>query len=173
MKWNITEIEKKKFIKFDEKLNLTEALKTRSNEILDCQIISANGQISYEDSLYLLEYQLETVVTLPSSRSLAPVKFPLDVHIFEQFSSENSNETEENLIISLETDEISLDDSILDNILLEIPLQILTEEEKLSDELPSGNKWKVISEEEYQKQQEDKKAEKSPFAGLSGLFDEE
>ena len=73
--------------------------------------------------------------------------------------------------IVLDKDIISLDESVTDNILLEIPLQILAENEE-AEELPSGKFWSVLSEEDYAKQQEDKKEEKkSPFDGLNGLFD--
>ena len=44
---------------------------------------------------------------------------------------------------------IDLDESVEDNILLSIPIQVLTEEEQNSQEMPSGNDWEVISEEAY------------------------
>ncbi|HFH9692876.1 TPA: YceD family protein, partial [Streptococcus pyogenes] len=62
--------------------------------------------------------------------------------------------------------------SIVDNILLAIPLQVLTEEEKKSKELPAGQNWAVLTEEDYQCLKEEKQKENNPFASLQGLFDE-
>lgn len=52
-------------------------------------------------------------------------------------------------IILLDKPTIDLDESVEDNILLSIPIQVLTEEEQNSQEMPSGNDWEVISEEAY------------------------
>jgi uncharacterized protein len=45
-------------------------------------------------------------------------------------------------------------------------------EDEENEEMPVGKFWSVLSEEDFAKQQEEKKVEKkSPFAGLDGLFD--
>ncbi|MFC4651577.1 YceD family protein [Lactococcus nasutitermitis] len=177
MKWSLNELTKKKLIEFDEKLDLTENLKARSEEILDATVAEVVGQIAYDKGLYLLDYQLSITLTLPSSRTLKPVEYPLSVIVNEIFASldelkkfENIDETD--FIIPLEKDLIFLDESVADNILLEIPLQILAENEKNSKDLPQGKFWSVLTEEEYKKQKEEKIEEKkSPFSGLDGLFD--
>ena len=60
-----------------------------------------------------------------------------------------------------------------DNILLNIPIKVLTAEEEAGQGFVSGNDWQIMTEEEYQAQQAVKKEENSPFAGLQGLFDGE
>ena len=83
----------------------------------------------------------------------------------------NQELLDNDLIIILDKDLISLDESITDNLLLEIPLQIFAEDEE-AEELPAGKFWSVLSEEDYAKQQEEKLEEKkSPFDALNGLFD--
>ncbi|HFH9688148.1 TPA: DUF177 domain-containing protein, partial [Streptococcus pyogenes] len=79
---------------------------------------------------------------------------------------------EDNLVLVLDKDAINLEESIVDNILLAIPLQVLTEEEKKSKELPAGQNWAVLTEEDYQCLKEEKQKENNPFASLQGLFDE-
>lgn len=177
MKWSINEIQKKKIIEFKEALDLTANLKARSSEILDAEPVQVTGQVAYDDGLYLLDYELQTVLTLPSSRSLKPVSFPMTVFVNEVFSSvENLKGDVEfvdaDLIIPLEKDLISCDESVEDNILLEIPLQILAEDEQSYTDLPTGKFWSVISEDSYEaKKAEQKEEKKSPFASLDGLFD--
>ena len=172
MKWSLNELTKKKQIKFDEQLDLREELKQRSTEILDCQVIEAKGEVTYDDDLFYLDYQIKTILTLPSSRSLKPVEYPIELFVNEIFSTrENPDLLDNDLIIVLDHDTINLDESVTDNILLEIPLQVLAEGEE-SEELPTGKFWSVLSEEEYAKQQEEKIEErKSPFESLNGLFD--
>ena len=98
-------------------------------------------------------------MTLPSTRSLKPVAIPFDFSVDEQFMTpeqfQRRNETiveEEVLIIEGQT--ISLDESVADNLLLAIPLQVLTEEEKQGSAMPSGNDWAVLSEEDFANQKE-------------------
>ncbi|MDQ7189403.1 DUF177 domain-containing protein [Lactococcus lactis] len=176
MKWSLNELTKKKQISFNEELNLRDELLKRSQEILDCQPIEVKGEIAYDDDLFYLDYQIKTVLTLPSSRSLKPVEYPIDLFVNEIFATEeslrgNQELLDNDLIIVLDKDLISLDESITDNLLLEIPLQIFAEDEE-AEELPAGKFWSVLSEEDYAKQQEEKLEEnKSPFDGLNGLFD--
>ncbi|WP_313310004.1 YceD family protein [Lactococcus taiwanensis] len=176
MKWSLNELTKKKQIEFIEKLKLQEILATRSTEVLDSTAVETQGEVSYDDGLFYLNYHLKTVLTLPSSRSLKPVDYPLDVVVSEIFTTQdhlaqNPELLENDLIIVLEKELIDLDESVVDNILLEIPLQILAENEE-NEALPAGKFWSVLTEEDYQRQQEEKKVEKkSPFSGLDGLFD--
>ena len=77
------------------------------------------------------------------------------------------------MILPIEGGKIDLSESVADNILLNIPLKVLTPEEEDGQGFIEGNDWKILSEEEYQAAQAIKKEENSPFAGLQGLFDEE
>src|SRR3712207_4616184 len=79
---------------------------------------------------------------------------------------------DENLVLVLSEGQLDLEESIIDNILLAIPLQVLTEAEKDSQALPTGEDWAVLTEEQYQAQQKEKAKNNNPFAGLQGLFDE-
>ena len=71
-------------------------------------------------------YQLSYDITLPSSRSLEPVTLSFNCLISEtlykrQMLLFQKELVEENLILILDGDTINLDESILDNILLNIP----------------------------------------------------
>ena len=52
-------------------------------------------------------------------------------------------------------------------------MQVLSEEEQVSAEMPSGNHWSVLTEEQYDALQDEKKKANNPFASLGGLFDDE
>ncbi|MBL3716925.1 DUF177 domain-containing protein [Lactococcus garvieae] len=180
MKWSILEVSKKKTIEFEEELDLTAELKQRSEEILDAKPVKIQGQISYDTGIYYLDYTLKAELVLPSSRSLKPVDYLMELSVSEAFTTEaflkeNKDLLDDDMIFTLDEDWISLSESVADNILLEIPLQILSEDEREDGKLPSGKNWTVLSEADYQKQKEEEadKENKSPFADLAGLFSEE
>ncbi|MFX3816585.1 DUF177 domain-containing protein, partial [Streptococcus suis] len=82
-----------------------------------------------------LDYTLEVDLTLPSSRSLKPVEYLMSIAVNEAFTTDeflkkNEDLLDSDIIFTLEADWISLSESVADNILLEIPLQILAEDEK-------------------------------------------
>ena len=174
----ISEIKKNaEGIAFNESLNIKEKLMQRSSEVLDVKAVSVNGIVSYDDGLYLLNYQLDYTITLPSSRSMQPV----DVHqvedvseLFVESADLHSKEdlVKENLALVLEEDVIDLEESAIDNILLTIPMQVLSDEECQSDDMPSGQNWSVMTEEQYEALQDEKKKENNQFSALNGLFED-
>jgi Predicted metal-binding, possibly nucleic acid-binding protein len=174
MRWSLAEIKKHGSINFDEELDLKASLQKRDEDILDISPVRVVGSVSYEDNLYLLIYQATYDITLPSTRSLEPVSLPTKIEVTETFA--DSRITDEMLgqdenILTLDSDAIDLNESVMDNIIIEIPSRVLSKDEEESDELPSGKDWKIMSEEDYNKAKEADKEAKSPFASLDGLFD--
>lgn len=178
MMFSISEIKKNPDgINFNSALEIKEKLIERNKDVLDVKEIFVQGTISYDDGLYLLNYTLDYTITLPSSRSMLPV----DVHQVEEVSEifieavdihAKEDLVRENLVLVLEEDYIDLEESAIDNILLTIPMQVLSEEEQNSDTMPSGNSWSVLTEEQYDALQDKKKKENNPFSALNGLFED-
>ena len=163
---------------FDQELDLLKELQKRNPEILDLKNVTATGRVAYDTGLYVLDYQLAYTIVLASSRSMEPVELQESYPVTEVFaedvqSDEDIEALEEDLILPIEGGKIDLSESVADNILLNIPLKVLTPEEEAGQGFIEGNDWKILSEEEYQAAQAIKKEENSPFAGLNGLFDEE
>ena len=78
----------------------------------------------------------------------------------------------ENLALVLENDFIDLEESAVDNIILTIPMQVLSDEERQSEDMPSGQNWSVMTEDQYEALQNEKKKENNPFSALNGLFED-
>ena len=106
---------------------------------------------------------------------------PVDVHqvedvseLFVESADLHSKEdlVKENLALVLEEDVIDLEESAIDNILLTIPMQVLSDEERQSDDMPSGQNWSVMTEEQYEALQDEKKKENNQFSALNGLFED-
>lgn len=177
MKWSIGELRRYKDepLIISETLDVEKALKQRDSEVLAVQPVQVEGLLTVDGMEYLLHYRLKTVVTVPSSRSLEPVDLPLDIAVDEVFMTRDQwsalEESEEEIIV-LENDLIDLDNSVEDNILLAIPMQVLTEAERNATELPKGNGWEVITEDDFIQQQTESKPQVDPrLAKLSELLD--
>lgn len=156
MKWSLLELNKYKEepLVFSETLYLKEELLQRDDTLLDVSPIKVEGLLAVNKSEYLLHYTIQVTVTVPSSRSLEPVALPMQITVDEVFMTKEQMDTRDERfaaeeIILLDKPTIDLDESVEDNILLSIPIQVLTEEEQNSQEMPSGNDWEVISEEAY------------------------
>ena len=163
---------------FDQELDLLKDLQKRNPEILDLKNVTATGRVAYDTGLYVLDYQLNYTIVLASSRSMEPVELQESYPVTEVFAEDVQSDAdiealEEDLILPIEGGKIDLSESVADNILLNIPLKVLTPEEEAGEGFIEGNDWKILSEEEYQEAQALKKEENSPFAGLQGLFDGE
>lgn len=172
MKWELTEIEKLKSISFDEMLELKNELMARDSNVLNLSVVEVNGTVSYEDGFYDLFFVADYQITVPSTRSLEPVSLNESTTVHEVYVRADSHQdfSEDDFIMVLEDDELSLDEAVADNILLEIPSRVLTDEEKSAEELPAGENWQVLSEEGYEAAREKEKEENSPFKDLDKLF---
>lgn len=162
MKWSLLELKKHQEtpLLFSETLDLKSELMNRDAQILDIAPVVVEGLVTVSNSDYLVHYQVKTVLTLPSSRSLEPVAYEMDFMVDELFMTPEQFQTRSDLItedevLILDTQTLNVSESVADNILLEIPLQVLTEAEKQSNDYPSGDEWGVFSEEDYLKQKEE------------------
>ena len=178
MKWSLQELNKKESVTFDTTFDLSNNLQRREPEILDISPIVVKGRVDAANGIYSLTYAADYILTMPSSRSLTPVEVPMTLNVAELFTTQSYFETHQadldaDVLFILDKDLIDLTESVADNILLEIPLQVLTEAEKETDVLPSGTAWQVLSEETYQQMQaEEEQVDKSTaFSQLDGLFD--
>jgi uncharacterized protein len=181
MKWSLLELNKYKEapLVFSETLDLKLSLQKRDTTLLDVSPIQVEGLLSVNKTEYLLHYTMQVVVTVPSSRSLEPVELPLKMTVDEVFMTEEQLRSKderlpEEEIILLEKPTIDLDESVADNILLSIPLQVLTEAEQNGQAMPKGDDWEVVSEETYlqQKQAQAEQTTDPRLAKLSELFKE-
>lgn len=177
--FHIQDIQKKiDGISFEENLELADELMARNADILAVSPISVVGRVSFEAGFFLLNYQMTYDITLASSRSMEPVVLSESLPVQEVFVADeevlkDQDVVEADLVLVIEEDVIVLSESVADNILLNIPLRVLTPEEAADQNLPSGNSWTVMTEEDYAAKTQKQKEENSPFAQLQGLFDEE
>ena len=182
MKWSLNELQKYRNepLVFSETVDLKKTMMNREKELLDVSPIDLEGTLIVHEKEILLHMVVSLTVTLPSARSLKPVLFPMTVGIDEIYIPPSVTpgptiDNEEETVILLDKDMIDLTDAITDSVLLNLPLQVFTQEEQEGQDMPSGNDWAVISEDEYSSNLETEKSETEDlrFAGLKDLFKDE
>ncbi len=154
MKLSLTELRKNyrhESLKFENTLDLKASLMERyPDEVLDATPAKVSGMASVDANGDILIYaHVSATLTVPSSRSLAPVSLPTDFDMTEFYvdSHEAVNRYEKtDVVIYVDDDEIDVDKAVADNLLLQIPMQILTPAEQSAKSLPEGKGWSVTIE---------------------------
>ncbi|MGT2961186.1 YceD family protein [Streptococcus caballi] len=160
-------------VAFNDDLSIKEELLNRDAGILDIKDVHVVGSVTYDQGLYLLNYKLDYIITLPSSRSMTPVELKESQLIDEIFIAQADVADKKGMVVLvLEGEVIDLAESVIDNILLNVPLQVLTEEEINGDDMPSGANWSVFTESQYDKLRAEKKKADNPFSALDGVFED-
>ena len=112
----------------------------------------------YDDD-YEIEGNLSGVMVLPDDITLDDVLYEFSIDVMENFS-EYDNE-ENNLVIF--QNKLDISDYLWQNILVEVPLKVVSEKSK--NIKLKGNGWRFITESELQDNN------KSPFDELDNKFD--
>lgn len=160
---------------FNETLDLSKDLKARDERVLDVSPVKVKGHIFYDKGLWYTDFDVATNVTVPSTRSLEPVEVEIASHFTEAYQEDPNEELDiddEEMVMDLDEDGINIEQAAADNILLSIPTRVLTEEEAEGNNMPQGQDWQVVSEEEYLEEQ-DKPKPNAEFAKLKDLFKED
>lgn len=137
------------FIAIDEEYSFSKE-ELKGTEVISLDNVKIIGNISKDvlDNLFL-NVEVKGTLVLPCAITLKPVNYPFNIKI-----AENIDELVEENEKSIKKDENTLDilPIIWENILMEIPMRVVSEdaEEELSN--LEGNGWKVITE---KKEEED------------------
>lgn len=179
LKWALAELAKYKTepLVIDGKVDLTNSLKKRRKDILDATPVSVKGIVMLEgENRYLVDLNLEVTLTLPSSRSLEPVPYEMniaftEIYLAPNLSQDTVEELDDQIVISLEKDIIDLRKPIEDTLIASIPMKILSKEELVSNERPKGDDWELIleGEESSEKIKDPEVPENNPFGILKDL----
>ena len=134
-----------KSINVDEIYSFTlEELK--GTDLLKLDNVRVEGEI-FKNSLGNIELSLdvEGVMVLPCAITLKPVNYPFSIEISGEIEElmENFEENSTNFQNSIDILPI-----IWENILMEIPMRVVSEQAKNSDITMEGEGWKFVTEEE-------------------------
>ncbi|AEV95384.1 YceD family protein [Pediococcus claussenii] len=139
---------------FEETLDLEQQLKERFPDlVLGCSLIEFSGLVVTDHSAVTIDARIVCELTVPSTRSLAPVQLKLDFPVNEIYVEDDAkldDYSDEEVVVVVEDDVIDLNRAVEDNIVLQVPMQVLTSDEVAKGTMPSGNGWQVRSEKDEQ-----------------------
>lgn len=153
MKWSWVQLQKyrNKNFEMDEIIDLTH-LKERDKQIRSISPIRVQGRADIQSERITFHIHITGELILPCARTLLDVRYPLDIHSTEIFHESVMEYDEENLDSEfhlLQGNQIDLTPVIEELILLEIPMQVYSEEaEHLPSSFRSGKGWELIDEEQ-------------------------
>lgn len=129
--------------------------------ILDSTPFEVTAKATPDNGDIIIDADVKGSVTVPSSRSLTPVKLPMDFHISEIYvlteTALNRYDNEEVVLIVGDSGLIDFDKAVADNVIVNIPMQVLSPEEQNGKGMPKGNDWEVISEDDFNRQEKEDK----------------
>lgn len=161
MRWSVRDIQEAQQagISVEEDVDLSTLLE-RDDSLIAVETGHVTGRLLPDVHGVIVHLQVETTVTLPSSRSLKAVEVSVVGQVDERYveatylTREMKEGTE--VVFPLSSDVLDLKRAIEDAVLLALPLQVLAEDEQAGEApLPSGQGWEVLTEETYRKRQRD------------------
>ncbi len=175
MKWTVAELHKYKYeaMTFDKTVDLAEGLKKVDSEIREVSPIRVQGRVDVDPDKAAFHLHITGTFILPCSRTLADVEYPFDIHSIETFSLNplNYQVDEDEEIHEIVGGVVDLKPVVHELVLLEIPIQVFSPEAEESSSLPSGQDWKVLTEDQlYEAREHEKKKVDPRLADLAKLL---
>lgn len=181
MKWPLNELRqfKDEPLQFEEVLDLEKDLKERRKDLIAITPVKVRGTFVVDSRGVVGSFNVKTELTLPSTRSFVPVTIPLDFDFSEYYVSQHQTNLSQfddlDVVITLEDDILSLDKVVEDNILLQIPIQILSDDEKNAklEKMPQGENWNVLTEQQLEENAHKKEKIDPRMAKLKDFFNDD
>ena len=171
MKWTIPQLQKFRDNGFtiDETADMSELTKI-DPQIRRISPIRVFGKADLGSNRVTFHVKISGTLTLPCSRTLVDVPFPIDVQTTETFlfNRLDGMEDEDGEFHLAEGDVVDLTPVIKEIILTEIPMQIFCDTDNPANGAPqSGDDWEVLSEDQQVKKVDPR------LAKLAQLFDKQ
>ena len=153
MIWTRSELIRNPHVHVDEDITVDSeafANTTRINSVKTAHV-SGDGYLEGTDRFYVTLH-IEGIMLCPDAITNKEIEVPFETDTQEYYSFEESDSNDDS--VRIVTDEtIDLMPAVIDAIYLEIPLQA-TEAEP--EDYPSGDGWRIMSEEDYEKSRKER-----------------
>ncbi|KGL41134.1 DNA-binding protein [Listeria newyorkensis] len=171
MKWSLIQLQKYrgKKVPFEQEIDVTEYLKEHNHDVRSASLVKVSGDISVRQDSVLIDLVLDGTFVLPCARTFEDVIYPYHIKSVETYVNKEEKVLDETHHM-MDGDKIDALPVIEELLLLEIPMQVYSD--NVENALSEGNDWNVITEEELEQQakQEEKKVDPR-LAGLADFFD--
>lgn len=176
MKWTVAELHKYQHdvMELDETINVNKVLQKENPDIRDVSPVHVKGIADIDARKVTFHLVITGTFILPCSRTLADARYPFRISSAETFLLNPALYNDEaEMTHVVEGGVVDLMPVIYELLLLEVPMQIFSEEAQANTKLPAGKGWEVLTEEQLAKAREQEKEKVDPrLAGLAKLLEE-
>ncbi|WP_281164829.1 DUF177 domain-containing protein [Liquorilactobacillus sicerae] len=151
--WTLTELKRncREPLKIAEVIDATSIVKAKNENVISVSPANVNGFFLLDQLGVHGSFQIEATVVLPSTRSLRPVKVPLSFAVNEYYvdaaEHDLSRFEQTDVVIQLKDGLLDLAEVVADNLLVHLPIKVLTSEEENEDwPMPQGKDWRLVVE---------------------------
>lgn len=136
---------------FERTIDVNE-VKEMNPDVIHISPVTINGQAVVDKDEFIFTFTMEGVVTLPCARTLVEVDVPFSYDADEVYSAKDHITAEElaEEVHPIEGYFIDLRPQIVEQIILQLPYRVFSDEEVLED----GNGWNYYSETDQSEQKE-------------------
>ncbi|WP_099222375.1 YceD family protein [Listeria costaricensis] len=173
MKWALSQLKKSRdgIFQLDETVNLTEFLQANHQDVRDASPVHVTGSLDVAANQVAAHIKLTGEWILPCARTLVDVHVPYEITAEETFVKTEEALADESFHL-MEKDTVDLTPVVEELLLVEIPMQVFSEEALDDTALPKGEEWALKTEEQLLKEQAEKQPKVDPrLAGLADFFD--
>lgn len=168
MKWSISQLHQlqSKGLYIDEEADVSD-LKKMNTDIRDIRPVHVTGRADISANKATFHLKISGSMTLPCSRTLVDVNYPFSIDTTETFLLKHADFESGEDFHEVEGDIVDLIPIIQEIILLEIPMQLFSDDVQEGQEIApqSGKDWEVISEEDQNNKVDPR------LAGLAKFFE--
>lgn len=143
MKWALTQLQKYngREFKFNEAVDASSLVD--GVNVLNIDDANVSGFAIVERAKVTFTFELKATMTLPCSRTLQPVLYPVNIETTEIFYQDEIPEDSDGYLMEKGT--IDLNPVVKEILFLEIPMQVYADS---ADQKQSGSGWELVTEEE-------------------------
>ena len=154
MKWTRSELAAGNTlnVEFDEAPEISEEYfrnNSRINSVKDVRV-QGRGFLDEENDCFRASLAITGTMLVPDAVSGEEIEYPFETESEEVYAFGPSVEDG---VRTAEGDVVDLLEAVIDDIVLEVPMQYSI---TAPEDYPSGDGWRVITEEEYQRSQEER-----------------
>ncbi|RPF56096.1 YceD family protein [Aquisalibacillus elongatus] len=149
MKFSLQKIKRESPYEFEETVNVDE-LERMDNDIRKIPDVKVKGNVSVKQDIYTFQYSIKGTMTLPCARTLVDVPYEFDIQAFDQFTDVDYKVKEDEEIHFIDQEVLDLLPYIKENILLEVPIRVYSDEATMDNIISEGNGWDLLQEEDHE-----------------------
>ncbi len=174
MKWSLSQLKKYRDgeFKINETIDLTDFLKENNHDVRAASPVHVTGKFEIKRDEVTAHLTIAGEWTLPCARTLTDVFYPYEIQAVETFVKNRDQVLDESWHV-MEQDTVDLVPVVSELLLVEIPMQVFSDEATHENSLPKGRDWELQTEEKFASEKAKNEPKVDPrLAGLADFFNE-